>query len=182
MLSRAFCSLFINIFKDEQSTMLLVSRLIDDLNLKGILCCHLSFTYSCTLPGSVSLSMCSIKLVCLTFPLWSCSPGLGQATAWCWHSRAYSMFSVLILSLLVPTCHWRQQSWGPGQHLGAAEHTDWSLSLPHVPEPFLLMSLCVSSSCPCATLSRFSCHIQPKGGRKWAVGVLSRPWETWVSF
>lgn len=165
-----------NIFKDEESTMLLVSRLIDDLNLKGILCCHLSFSHSCTLPTSVALFMCSIKLVCLTFPLWSCSPGLGQATARCWHPRAYPMFSVFLLRLVVPTCYRRQQSWGPGQHPGAAEHID--------------LSLCLSSSCPCA----FPPHVSvlpwatsagtfnPRGGWKWAMVVLSKLWETWDSF
>lgn len=130
MLPRALCSLFMSIFKDEKSTMLLISRLIDDLNLKGILCCRLSFAHSCTLPTSMALSMCNIKLVCLIFPLWSCSPGLGLATAWCWHPRAYSMFSVLLLSLVVPTCHRTQQSWGPPW---AAPRSSWA----HRPVPVL---------------------------------------------
>lgn len=92
--------------------------------------------------------MCSIKLVFLTFPLWSCSPGLGQAAVWCWHPEH------IPCSLSSSSAWWHLHSIGCSraealQRPGAAGHPD--------------LSLCLSSLCPCAGLSHFSRHIPHEG-------------------
>lgn len=135
--------------------------------LGKILCFLLSFACSCSLPTSMALSMCSTKLVHLTFPLWSCSPGLGQAAVWCWHPE------YIPCSLSCSSAWWHLHSIGcsRAEALGSTQ------------EP-LSTQTCPCAFPPCVPVlpwptSAGTFHMKEAHSELWL--VLSRPWETQIT-